>query len=172
MRKALVIIDANKEALIDRQLSIGQPITSISRMIGISHDTLREKLRRRKRGDPNWHNRAGVDNRGAYMKALAARKSGENTPEGDERDDIRIRLFDLTKAADGVTIQQAMKLSGYSESVCRRELDEFCKKPMRSDVEAICKVVDGRYYALGWQGKMTNTAYAGIKIIQVIRGRN
>jgi len=160
--KGVIVISEDKQACLDRLLAGGVKLTEISRLIGVQYDTLREKLKRRKRGDKNWHNREQVDSRGHWERA--------KRPSDDERDDVRIALFDLTKNVDGITVVQAMRMTGYSEAVCRRELDDFCHRPTRSDVEAICRKDGDRYHAVGWQTK-GNHAGKSIDIVKVIGGR-
>lgn len=164
--KTIVVISEDKQRMLDRLLGNGITVQEIGRLIGIHPETLREKLKRRKRGDANWHNREQVDHRGVYQKAKLA-----TCLEGDSRDDVRIRLFDLTKLPEGVTVAQAAKMTGYSESVCRMELDDFCHRPRRSDVEAICKKAGDRYIAKDWQTN-GNHAAKSVEIVKVLRGRH
>ncbi len=170
----LVVIDKYKQALLDRLLGKGVAVQEISRLIGISAETLRRKLLLRRRGDPNWHNRDRVDLRGVHLKGRGDKQDAKQNEIDAERDDRRIQLFQLTKFSDGVTVQQAARLSGYSESVCQMELDDFCKRPRRSDIEAICrKSEDGRYFELGRQteDRTERSETSGIKIIDTFRGR-
>jgi hypothetical protein len=165
--KAIVVISEDKQALLDRLLGNGVTVQEISRLLGMNPETLREKLKRRKRGDPNWHNRARVDHRGAYQKMLSEKKLSDKAE--CDRDDVRIALFDLTKSAEGVTVAEAMRATGYAEAVCVRELDDFCKRPRRSDVESICRKDGNRYFAIGWQTN-GNRADKTIDIVQIIGG--
>lgn len=160
--KAIVVISEDKQVMLDRLLANGIKLAEVSRLIGVQYDTLREKLKRRARGDANWHNREKVDHRGAYERAIR--------PMDDERDEQRIKLFDLTKGEAGVTVEQASKITGLSESACRRELDDFCHRPARSDLEAICRKEAGYYFAIGWNTNGNRSAKT-IEITKFLRGR-